>query len=106
MGQGVHVTELPGIEPGRLMQRLEHRVGRLETDRDDATAGAASARHEAERAAARLGQPFEHADRLEKLAIRQAELERLLAPEPETVHAPSVVDRLAAVRGDPPARSR
>ena len=105
----IDLADLPGIEPGRLVQRLEHRVGRLETDRDDATAAAAIARQEAERAAARLGQPFEHAERLDKLIGRHAELERLLAPEPELTPAgepPTIARRLASLDGEPPSRTR
>lgn len=102
------LPELAGTDPGRLIQRLEHRLGRLERDLDDARAGADIARAEAERAAARLDQPFEHAERLAKLVERQAELERLLAPEPEppAVQPPSVADRLAAVSAAPVVRAR
>jgi len=102
------LSELAEAEPNRLMQRLEHRVARLERDLDDARAGANIARTEAERAAARLDQPFEHADRLAKLVDRQAELERLLAPEPEppAVESPTVADRLASVRAEPAVRER
>ena len=100
------LTELGQLDPGRLMQRLEHRLARLEQDLDDATAGAASARSEAERAAARLDQPFEHAERLVTLTSRQAEIERLLAPEDPAVEPLSVAERLAAVGTDPPVRTR
>ncbi|MGH9284182.1 MAG: hypothetical protein ACRD0M_00705, partial [Acidimicrobiales bacterium] len=93
-----------------LMQRLEHRLARLERDLDDARTGADAARDEAERATARLDQPFEHGDRLAKLVERQAELERLLAPEPApeppAAQPPSIADRLAAVRGEPAVRAR
>ena len=98
------LTELAELDPSRLIQRVEHRLARLERDLDEATAGGAAARTEAERAAARLDQPFEHADRLDKLLARQTELERLLAPEPPEL--PTVAERLAAVRCDPPARGR
>jgi len=102
------LPELAEADPGRLMQRLEHRLGRLERDLYDAQTGAGIARAEAERAAARLDQPFEHGDRLAKLVERQADLERLLAPEPEppAVDPPSVADRLAAVMAAPAVRSR
>jgi N12 class adenine-specific DNA methylase len=102
------LPELAEVDPGRLMQRLEHRLGRLERDLDDARTGADIARAEGERAAARLDQPFEHADRLTKVTERQAELERLLTPEPEppAVEAPSVADRLAAVSAEPAVRTR
>ncbi|MGH9135864.1 MAG: SNF2-related protein, partial [Acidimicrobiales bacterium] len=100
----IDLTELAELDPSQLIQRVEHRLARLERDLDDATAGSAAARTEAERSAARLDQPFEHGDRLEKLLSRQAELERLLAPEPP--EPPTVADRLAAVRGDPPVRAR
>ena len=98
--------ELGQLDPGRLMQRLEHRLARLDQDLDDAITGAAAARSEAERAAARLDQPFEHADRLATLIARQSELERLLAPEPAEVGPPSVADRLAAVRTGGSVRAR
>lgn len=100
--------ELAEADPSRLVQRLEHRLARLDRDLDDARAGADIARAEAERAAARLDQPFEHAERLAKLVERQAELERLLAPEPEppAVQPPSVADRLAAVSAAPVVRAR
>jgi hypothetical protein len=77
---------------------------------DDARTGADAARGEADRAAARLDQPFEHTGRLAKLVERQAELERLLAPdppaEPPAAEPPSVADRLGAVRAEPPVRGR
>jgi hypothetical protein len=104
------IGELTELDPSRLMQRLEHRLTRLERDLDDARTGAEVARGEAERAAARLDRPFEHADRLAKLTERQAELERLLAPElpaePPVAEPPSVADRLAAVRAEPAVRTR
>ncbi len=106
----VDLGELAEVDPSRLIQRLEHRLARLERDMDDARTGAHSARVEADRAAARLDQPFEHAARLAKLVERQAELERLLAPdppaEPPAAESPSVADRLAAVRTEPPVRAR
>ena len=104
----LELPELAEADPGRLMQRLEHRLAHLERDLDDARTGADAARAEAERAAARLDQPYEHADRLAKLAERQAELERLLAPDPEppAVEPPSVANRLASVRAEPAVRAR
>jgi uncharacterized membrane protein YccC len=78
----LEISELAAIDPGRLVQRLEHRLARLERDRDDAQAEARTARAEAQRAAARLGQPFEQEQRLKTLIARQTELEELLAPEP------------------------
>ena len=92
----VDLAEIASIEPARLVQRIEHRLARLDRDLADAVEGAAAARSEAERAGARLDQPFEHADRLGTLLARQSELERFLAPEPP--EPPSVADRLAAVR--------
>ena len=105
------LAEVASLDPSRLMQRLEHRLARLDTDLDDASVGAATARGEAERAAARLDQPFEHAERLATLLHRQTELERLLAPDvpdtPAVDGPPSVADRLAAVgRSEPPVRAR
>ncbi|MGH8984470.1 MAG: hypothetical protein ACRDY6_11425, partial [Acidimicrobiia bacterium] len=101
-------AELAEADPGRLMQRLEHRLARLERDLDDARTGSEIARGEAERAVGRLDQPFEHADRLTKLTERQAELELLLTPEPEppAVEPPSVASRLAGVSAEPAVRTR
>ncbi len=105
----IDLAELGRLDPSRLMQRLEHRLSRLEQDLDDAVTGATAGRREAERAAARLHQSFEHTDRLTKLTARQAELERLLAPdppaEPPAAEPPSVAERLATVRTDPPVRA-
>lgn len=102
--------ELAEADPSRLVQRLEHRLARLERDMDDARAGADATRGEAARAASRLDQPFDHSERLAELVERQAELERLLAPEPPTeppaAERPSVADRLAAVRSEPAVRTR
>ncbi|MGH6999429.1 MAG: hypothetical protein ACREEO_14640, partial [Phenylobacterium sp.] len=46
--------DLAEADSSRLMQRLEHRLARLERDLDDARTGADAARDEAERATARL----------------------------------------------------
>jgi N12 class adenine-specific DNA methylase len=100
------LAELSEVEPSRLMQRVEHRISRLERDLDDADEGAVAARREAERAEARLDQPFEHVERLAELVARQAELEQLLASEPPEHEPPTVATRLAAVRAEPPVRSR
>jgi hypothetical protein len=100
----IDIAELAELDASRLIQRIEHRLARLERDLDDATTGRETAEAEAERAAARLDQPFEHADRLNKLLARQTELERLLAPEPP--EPPTVAERLATVRCDPPGRGR
>lgn len=54
----VDLPDLAQLGPSRLMQRLEHRLARLEQDLDDSVAGAASAKSEAERGAARLDQPL------------------------------------------------
>ena len=101
--------ELGSMDGSRLMQRLEHRLARLDNDLGDAEDGTTAALREAERAAARLDQPFEHGERLTTLLGRQDELARLLAPEPEIAppaDPPSVATRLAAFNGDPPVRSR
>lgn len=98
-------ADLAELDPSRLVQRLEHRLARLERDLDDARELAGAARREAGAAASRTDQPFEHAERLDALLRRQSELERLLAP-PEEHEPPSVADRLAVVAATSPVRSR
>lgn len=67
------------LDPAMLVQRLERRIQRLpetvERIRNDATA----ATEEADRAQARLGQPWEHTDELSRLRRRQQELDEALA---------------------------
>jgi N12 class adenine-specific DNA methylase/CheY-like chemotaxis protein len=67
-------------EPARIVQRLERHIQSIPDDLTAARKEALNAATEAERARARLGQPFEHADQLARLQRRQAELNEALTP--------------------------
>ena len=102
-------VDVAETEGARLVQRLEHRLARLDADRDQHLSEAATARAEADRAAARLGAPFDQQPLLDTLLARQTELEALLTPTPEpTSTAPDPVtpaERLQQLgRSTAPAR--
>jgi N12 class adenine-specific DNA methylase len=66
------------IDPARLIQGLERSIRNIPELIATARADAAAATQEAERADARLGQPWEHADQLTRLRHRQQELNEQL----------------------------
>jgi len=68
-------------EPAQIVQRLERHIQRIPDTIADARQDATAATAEADRASARLGQPFEHADDLARLRRRQAELDEELSAD-------------------------
>lgn len=73
-------SEVANADPVGLIRRLERRVTGLDDDLTRARTDAENASAEAERARARLGRPFEHADELSGLVRRQAEITDALNP--------------------------
>lgn len=77
----ITAAELARADPGGLVQRLEVRLRNLEAGRDEAGAELGRVRSEATMARARLGQPFEHEDRLGVERQRQVDIAAALAAE-------------------------
>ena len=73
--------EIISSDPGGLIQRLEHRLRGLDDGRRDALDERRRLLREADAAKARLGLPFEHQERLDRLRARQAEIERALTAD-------------------------
>lgn len=79
-------------EPSRLITTVERRVQRLDDDLAAERTRAERAAAEADRAKARLGQPFDHAAGLATARRRQQEIAELLTPaepSPASVEAPA-----------------
>ncbi|MCU0271407.1 MAG: hypothetical protein MUF83_22575 [Acidimicrobiales bacterium] len=66
-------------DPTTLVTRLERQLQRLPDTLATTRAGGDAARAEAARAEARIGQPWEHTDRLVGLRRRQKEIDEALA---------------------------
>jgi hypothetical protein len=77
-------ADLAKADPVGLVSKLEHRIFDLDETVLTLRAQAEQARSEAADAAARLGRPFEHRDRLQMLRARLVEIDQALAPETET----------------------
>ena len=93
-------------EPANLITRLERQIQRLPDTLTSLRAEADTARGEAERAAARIGAPWDRADELAGLRRRQGEINETLtaAANPEAGEAPpTAVD--ATPPSEPPPRS-
>lgn len=67
-------------EPSQIVRRIERRLARLEDEHAIAASGGERAGSEAERARARLGQGFEHAQALSVAQRRQLEINQALSP--------------------------
>lgn len=91
-GTSLHVSferaDLRDTDPHVSVGRLERKLRSLEHVRDEAQADVDVARHEAGQAQARIGTTFEHADRLQHLLNRQAEIAAQLTP-PDPVLPPA-----------------
>lgn len=85
LGDGViearwSAREWSTAEPSRLITAVERRVQRLDDDLTAERTGAGRVATEAQRAKARLGQPFEHTADLATARRRQLEIAELLTP--------------------------
>src|SRR5690606_25061690 len=72
--------------PSSIVTRLERQLQRLPESLTSTRAESAAARAEANRAEARIGQPWEHSEELARLRRRQKEIDEALA---ETIEMPS-----------------
>lgn len=81
----VSIAELRETPPLGLFTRLENLAGDLESRAAAASERADQARRDASRASSRIGQRFEHGERVAKLRTRLDEIEKELAPAPEPV---------------------
>lgn len=86
--------EWRAVDPASLIQRLERRIQNLDSALTEARGDQAASTHEAERARARIGSPFEHDDELRRLQRRQQEIAEQLVPAAE--ESPSVVPEASA----------
>ncbi len=82
-GIGLFVTgeELRQADPVALVQRLDRRIHNLDDALVESEQEEATASGEAERARSRLGRPFEHHSRLDRLRRRQHEISGALTSE-------------------------
>lgn len=102
-------------DPSMIVNRLERQIQRLPETLASTRSDEAAARTEAERAEARIGQPWEHAVELSRLRRRQTEIDEQLAeaiepspPPPSSTpprsHATSKAPVSASTRSRLPAR--
>jgi hypothetical protein len=75
--------DLEAAEPSIIISRLERQIHRLPDTLHSTRIDAEAARSEATRAAARIGQPFEHVDELTRLRRRQHEINERIATRTE-----------------------
>jgi hypothetical protein len=100
-------AELRDMPPLGLLTRVENLAGDLESRASAATERAEQARRDSARASARIGQHFEHTDRVAFLRARLVEIDRELAPPEPADHEslsgeesrPEVLDLVRAVSG-------
>lgn len=90
-------ADVAGADPTGLVARLERPLARLAERAVEHDTLAERAGQELARATARLGAPFEHAERLRYLEHRKHEIEEILAPPPEDP-PPAEASFVAAVR--------
>ena len=79
--------ELRDTPPLGLLTRVENLAGDLESRASAAADRAEQARRDSARASSRIGQAFEHGDRIASLRVRLAEIDKELAP-PEAADTP------------------
>lgn len=100
--------ELRTGDPSSLVVRLERRIQNLDAKLDLAITDRRDAESEAERADDRLGTPFEHADELQRLRRRQAEINESLLEDnspPAPAVEPDEVERMRTRFNEPVAPS-
>lgn len=83
------LAELREAPPLGLLTRVENLAGDLESRARTAADRAEQARRDSARASGRIGQSFEHSDRIASLRVRLAEIDKQLAPPEETGTPPS-----------------
>jgi len=96
--------ELRTGDPSSLVVRLERRIQNLDAKLDLAITDRRDAESEAERADDRLGTPFEHADELQRLRRRQAEINESLLEDnspPAPAVEPDEVERMRTRFNEP-----